>query len=442
MCGFKAAEVRGHTCRKLQGKGTCGVTLKLLSVALQKGTSIRCQLINYRKDGTPFWNILSVNPVYTRTDPSVPLLFIGFLRDYSYHMTKLVTLRPEQYLLTNVRECATFDPSPKLRKYNDYEEDGREYIRGRASTDEAVQAVVRERKRRERKLARRKKKKGGVERENERIADHTMVDVVSAASAAADALVSLVSPSTVERTKRSGVAAAMAAVIAPSASGAEKGGKDAGEERRGTKRKHADPREGNDEENEVEEEVEMDASSGSEAGDGVQMHVNHPSTMKVTPEESMTVTPDRLAPTSQIFSEPSVLTPEFLTTRLQDAFLSFGIQTVLADASSGHVMPGIEVPVYSRYSLIAVAQEVGHDRVMGRGELKQQRAVSPAASSSSSPVRPVPLVMLASIVPVSEGRHVVGLRRLQGSTSGFHGVVNRLTATCKDIWMHRSGRRA
>ena len=33
--------------------------------ALQKGEQHSCRLLNYRKDGSPFWNLLTITPIKT-----------------------------------------------------------------------------------------------------------------------------------------------------------------------------------------------------------------------------------------------------------------------------------------------------------------------------------------------------------------------------------------
>jgi sigma-B regulation protein RsbU (phosphoserine phosphatase) len=53
----------GRNCRFLQGAETDGETLGNLRAALHEQREITVQLLNYRKDGTTFWNRLSITPV-------------------------------------------------------------------------------------------------------------------------------------------------------------------------------------------------------------------------------------------------------------------------------------------------------------------------------------------------------------------------------------------
>ena len=64
MTGYSAAEVLGRNCRFLQGKDTAQPALNELRAALQEGRGCTVILSNYRKDGTHFWNELSISPIY------------------------------------------------------------------------------------------------------------------------------------------------------------------------------------------------------------------------------------------------------------------------------------------------------------------------------------------------------------------------------------------
>ena len=63
MTGYLPEEVAGLTPRVLQGPKTCQVTRARIRDALQRWQPIRCELLNYRKDGSEFWSELSITPV-------------------------------------------------------------------------------------------------------------------------------------------------------------------------------------------------------------------------------------------------------------------------------------------------------------------------------------------------------------------------------------------
>lgn len=63
LTGYDRDELYGHNCRRLQGPLTDRSTLDALRDAITQGRSFECELLNYRKDGTSFWNGMTVNPV-------------------------------------------------------------------------------------------------------------------------------------------------------------------------------------------------------------------------------------------------------------------------------------------------------------------------------------------------------------------------------------------
>jgi sigma-B regulation protein RsbU (phosphoserine phosphatase) len=79
LTGYSAGEVLGHNCRFLQGPGTDAATLNLLRAAIREKREITVQLLNYRKDGTTFWNRLAITPV--RDSSGTVTHFIGVQSD-------------------------------------------------------------------------------------------------------------------------------------------------------------------------------------------------------------------------------------------------------------------------------------------------------------------------------------------------------------------------
>jgi len=64
MTGYTAAETIGRNCPFLQGLKTEQPELDQLRAALTAGTGGTVTLRNYRKDGSMFWNNLTVSPIY------------------------------------------------------------------------------------------------------------------------------------------------------------------------------------------------------------------------------------------------------------------------------------------------------------------------------------------------------------------------------------------
>uniref|UniRef100_A0A126WYN5 non-specific serine/threonine protein kinase n=1 Tax=Heterochlamydomonas inaequalis TaxID=179866 RepID=A0A126WYN5_9CHLO len=65
MSGYGPDEVLGHNCRFLQGEGTDPKEVQKVRDAVKQGKPVSVRLLNYRKDGTPFWNLLTVTPIKT-----------------------------------------------------------------------------------------------------------------------------------------------------------------------------------------------------------------------------------------------------------------------------------------------------------------------------------------------------------------------------------------
>ncbi|HEX4943087.1 MAG TPA: ATP-binding protein [Usitatibacteraceae bacterium] len=63
LVGYSASEILGTNCRMVQGPGTDPDTVREIAIALQQGKVFQGEILNYRKDGTPFWNFLRIAPI-------------------------------------------------------------------------------------------------------------------------------------------------------------------------------------------------------------------------------------------------------------------------------------------------------------------------------------------------------------------------------------------
>lgn len=63
LTGYGQHEVIGRNCRFLQGETTDPKAVAEIARALAAGEDVHQELVNYRKDGTSFWNALFVSPV-------------------------------------------------------------------------------------------------------------------------------------------------------------------------------------------------------------------------------------------------------------------------------------------------------------------------------------------------------------------------------------------
>ncbi|UNM07976.1 MAG: PAS domain-containing protein [Planctomycetales bacterium] len=79
LSGYSDEEVLGKNCRFLQGPGTDQAQMDILRKALREAKPCVVEILNYRKDGSEFWNSLSISPV-TDADGSLRF-FIGVQTD-------------------------------------------------------------------------------------------------------------------------------------------------------------------------------------------------------------------------------------------------------------------------------------------------------------------------------------------------------------------------
>lgn len=95
LTGYRQDEILYQDCRFLQADDRNQPGLTEVKKALKEGRSTRVIVRNYRKDGSLFWNELSITPVFNDTDQLT--YFIGVQRDVS----ELVALKEENKTLKN-----------------------------------------------------------------------------------------------------------------------------------------------------------------------------------------------------------------------------------------------------------------------------------------------------------------------------------------------------
>uniref|UniRef100_A0A7N0ZTD3 non-specific serine/threonine protein kinase n=1 Tax=Kalanchoe fedtschenkoi TaxID=63787 RepID=A0A7N0ZTD3_KALFE len=83
MTGYSSKEVIGRNCRFLQGAETDPEDVAKIREALQEGRTHCGRLLNYKKDGTPFWNLLTIAPI--KDEDGKVLKFIGMQVEVSKH---------------------------------------------------------------------------------------------------------------------------------------------------------------------------------------------------------------------------------------------------------------------------------------------------------------------------------------------------------------------
>ena len=81
LTGYSADEILYRDCRFLQNDDRDQEALQSIREALKEGRPSREVLRNYRKDGSLFWNELSITPVYDEDDKL--MYYIGVQKDVS-----------------------------------------------------------------------------------------------------------------------------------------------------------------------------------------------------------------------------------------------------------------------------------------------------------------------------------------------------------------------
>lgn len=89
LTGYTSEEILYQDCRFLQGNDTEQDAVKLIRKSIDGQQPVRTILKNYKKDGTPFWNELSVTPFYDEVDQLT--YYIGIQKD----VTEEIELRDQ-----------------------------------------------------------------------------------------------------------------------------------------------------------------------------------------------------------------------------------------------------------------------------------------------------------------------------------------------------------
>jgi diguanylate cyclase (GGDEF)-like protein/PAS domain S-box-containing protein len=105
ITGYDRDALIGKNCRFLQGKDTNPAAVKELRKAIEEGKECQVILRNFQKDGTPFWNELSIAPVYNSRRHLTH--FIGVQTDVTDRQ------RAEEELYSKSQALATFSANLK-----------------------------------------------------------------------------------------------------------------------------------------------------------------------------------------------------------------------------------------------------------------------------------------------------------------------------------------
>lgn len=81
MTGYAREEVLGRNCKFLQGSDTDKNVVHEIADALRERREVSVELLNYRKDGSTFWNLLYICPICD--DAGQVAYYFGYQRDIS-----------------------------------------------------------------------------------------------------------------------------------------------------------------------------------------------------------------------------------------------------------------------------------------------------------------------------------------------------------------------
>jgi diguanylate cyclase (GGDEF)-like protein/PAS domain S-box-containing protein len=101
MTGYSSEEITNVNCRYLQNDDREQLELRIVKNAIKAGQYCLVIVRNYRKDGTMFWNELSISPIYDAN--GVVTNFIGIQKDVTARVLIQQQLRDENQSLAEIR---------------------------------------------------------------------------------------------------------------------------------------------------------------------------------------------------------------------------------------------------------------------------------------------------------------------------------------------------
>lgn len=94
ITGYSQEEVIGYNCKFLQGIDTDPQSIEIIRQAVRSQIGCCVVLKNYRKDGTPFWNELTISPVFNEQYQLTH--FIGVQSDITEKIEVMKALRESE----------------------------------------------------------------------------------------------------------------------------------------------------------------------------------------------------------------------------------------------------------------------------------------------------------------------------------------------------------
>lgn len=112
MTGYKRQEVLGRNCRFLQGPDTAPGAIDAIRSCIKSQGSSKQLILNYKRDGTPFWNRLSLAPVSSEGKLTH---YLGIQSDVSDMIARQKQMALAEEVFNNTHEkIAVFDDQKQL----------------------------------------------------------------------------------------------------------------------------------------------------------------------------------------------------------------------------------------------------------------------------------------------------------------------------------------
>ena len=105
LTGYSSDEILYQDCRFLQGEDTDQSAVKVIRQAIEEDAAVRTILKNYRKNGSIFWNELSVTPFYDELDKIT--YYIGIQKDVTSYVELSLELEAAQAEITKLKSSNT-----------------------------------------------------------------------------------------------------------------------------------------------------------------------------------------------------------------------------------------------------------------------------------------------------------------------------------------------
>lgn len=106
LTGYDASEVIGSNCRFLQGSKTTAEPVQRIRAAIEARDPVQVELRNYRRDGSMFWNEVTLAPVVDAGDVTH---YVGFQQDITIQKEFEAQLRGQREDLESLNHMVAHD---------------------------------------------------------------------------------------------------------------------------------------------------------------------------------------------------------------------------------------------------------------------------------------------------------------------------------------------